>query len=125
MTQSSVVVFRTTVLSLIFVLTAGPSVSLFCWDGCDPAAAVASGCHSDDSRSSTSVTSADSCQEAVQGRAIFLKDDLRRRASADGAGSVAAVHCHLAAAVTRVPLVDNHGRVPSGQKRPQTTPLRI
>ena len=80
--------FRATVLSIVLMFAAGPpSASLFCKAWCDPHAAAASGCHHEDNGSSISVARDDSCQDAIQGTAILLKEELRR-AFTEGAGTV-------------------------------------
>jgi hypothetical protein len=118
-------VFRATVLSIVLLFAAGPSVPLFCKAWCDPHAAAASGCHHEDNGSSTSVASDDSCEDAIQGNAILLREDLAR-ASTEGAGNVIAVaHFQLALAETNLRAPGNQGSAPSDLKRPLTTPLRI
>jgi hypothetical protein len=124
LTQTSVAVFRATVLSIVLVFAAGPSASFFCKAWCDPAVAAAVGCHHEDNGSSTSIADDESCRDSIQESAILTKDDLRR-ASTEGGGDVVAIHLPPALAVTSLRLVGNQGRAPSDLKRPPTTPLRI
>lgn len=118
--------FRATILSIVLVFGAGPSVSLFCKAWCDPHAAAASGCHHEDTGNSTSVASDHSCQDTTQGSAVLLKEDPRGRASSGGAASVAVVaQFQLASMATSVRPVEDRGRAPADLKRLLNTPLRI
>jgi hypothetical protein len=111
-------------LSIVLLFAAGPSASLFCKAWCDPLAAADSGCHHEDSGSSTNVTSDDSCQDSIQGSAVLTKEDLRR-VSSQGVGVIAVAHFQLALAAVGPRAVGNHGRAPFDLKPPLTTPLRI
>ncbi len=120
------VVFRATVLSVVLMFGAGPSVSLFCKAWCDPQSAAASGCHHEDSGSSTSVTSDHTCQDTLSGSAVLLKEDPRGRASSGDAGSVVvAAQFQFASMATSVRQIEDRGRAPTGLKRLLNTPLRI
>lgn len=122
----SVIVFRATVLSIALVFAAGPSASLLCKAWCDPHSAAISGCHHEGSGSSTSVTRDHTCRDSIQGSAAFLKEHLRGRASSGGTSSAGAVtQYQIAPVATSERLIDDHGRAPTGLKRPLNTPLRI
>ena len=123
--NASVVVFRATILSIVLVFAAGPSVSLFCQAWCDPAEAAASGCHHQESGSVTSVADDDSCLDSLPGSAILTKEDLRRASIQDLSNVTAIAQPPLAPAAISLPAAGNQRRAPSGLNRPPTTPLRI
>jgi hypothetical protein len=124
-TQTSVVVFRATVLSIVLLFAAGPSVPLFCKAWCDPREAAARGCHHEDNGGSPRVTSDISCQDSIQATAILLKKDLRRAATEDACDVISVAHVLFAPAATSLRAIGNQGRAPSDLTRPLTTPLRI
>ncbi len=122
----SVVVFRATLLSVVFLFAAGPSASVLCRALCDPHAAAANGCHHEDNGAATQVSGNASCRDVALGAAAVLKEDVRRGASAEGIGAAVLVASfQLVTTTSHVRSVRGAERGTSDQKRPLFTPLRI
>jgi hypothetical protein len=123
--QTSAIVFRATVLSIVLLFAAGPSASLFCKAWCDPREAAASGCHHEDSGNSTSFTGDDSCPDSIQRNAILTKENLRSPSTQRVEHGLAIAQFPLALTATGLHAAGNQGRATFDLKRPLTTPLRI
>lgn len=122
----SVVVFRATVLSVVLLFAAGPSASVLCRALCDPHAAAASGCQHEDNGATTQVSGNASCRDMALGATAVLKEDVRRGASAEGAGAaVLLAFSEFVPTTPHVRPVRGAERGTSDQKRPLFTPLRI
>lgn len=117
--------FRATILTVVLLFAAGPSASLFCKALCDPQVAAQNGCHHEDNGNKASVTSNDSCDDAVQGPAGVLKEDLRRAPAPDGGAVVLTARFQIIPTVARLVPAWTRGRPPSDVNQPLTTPLRI
>lgn len=108
------------------MLAAGPSASLVCKAWCDPQVAAENGCQRHDVGGSVTFSAVDPCQDAVQGLAVLLKEDVRRISSLDGGGCTPAiVKFQFMTSPESAGAHWNHGRAPSDLQRPLTTPLRV
>ena len=78
--------FRAIVFSIVLTVAASPSTTLLCKVWCDrthgPQTAAASGCHHRAPAVSARVAGDDACESLVLGVAAFLREDVRRLASA-------------------------------------------
>lgn len=118
-------VVRAFVLSIVLTLAGGPNASLLCRTWCDPQAAAASGCRHEDPATSPSVAGDDSCDKVVLS-AAFLREDVRRGASApDADDAVLVPRCQLAHSTTDARPRQEPGREWSLDHRPLSTALRI
>ena len=118
--------FGAVVLSIVLTLAVGLNASLLCRAGCDPQAAVASGCHHDDSTTSPSLAGDNSCDNVVLGAAAFLREDVRRGvASQDADHAVLVPRYQLAHSTTDTRPNQETGREWSLEERPLSTALRI
>ncbi len=118
--------FRATLLSVVLLFAAGPSASVLCKALCDSYAAAANGCHHQDNGSATQVSGNASCQNAALGAAALLREDVRRGASAKGAGgAVLIAFSEFVPTTSHVRPIRGAEPGTSDQKRPLSTPLRI
>lgn len=125
-TQTSVVVFRATVLSVVILFAAGPSASVLCQASCDPRAAAASGCRHGDNSTATQVSGSAACQDMAFGITALLKEDVRRGAlTGVGGAALLGTTFVFVATPSRLHPVLGAERGTSHQKRPLSTPLRI
>ena len=77
----SIDVFRAAVLSIVLMVVAGPHASLLCAVWCHPAA-TAGPCEHRDPTTAPTVTANDSCADIVAASTAFVREDVRRGASA-------------------------------------------
>jgi hypothetical protein len=125
MSMTSVVMFRTTVLSIVLLFAVGPSTSVFCKAWCDPDAAAASGCHHQGTGSTTVVSNNMSCQEPAL-TATALQSATRRGSSSERAGAAVPIaFFQTATATSYVRPGSSPGLGWFDQQRPLSTPLRI
>ena len=117
--------FRATVLSFVLLIAAGPSASLVCKAWCNPAAAAQNGCRHGGRGDSARMATNESCQDAVQGLAIVLKEDVRRTLLRDLGLDVALARFQFAALATSHRSVRHRGPARSDPQRPLNTPLRV
>ena len=124
MAPSEFVVFRATILTVVWLFAVGPSASPLCKAWCEPHAAAESGCHHAQSGGDASVGSADSCEDAV-GPAGLLKEDLRRAPAPDAGPGVLMTRLEVMATATSPVAVRPQRRPPSCLRQSHSTPLRI
>jgi hypothetical protein len=121
-------VFRTALFSIVLSLAVGQNASLLCKTLCDPAAAAGNGCHDHSGRSGSSVTltGGHHCDSDAPLVTAYVKENVRRSAPAPQTVSSLPIARYLAVS-TMVALHPNHGpgRLPSLEKRPLDTALRI
>lgn len=121
---SESVVFRATILTVVWLLAIGPTASLLCKAWCEPHAAAESGCHHAQGGEDASIGSADSCEGSL-GQAGLLKEDLRRAPAADAGPAVLVTRLELTASATSPVAPRPQGRPPSCPRQSHSTPLRI
>jgi hypothetical protein len=120
--------FRTVLFSLVFSLAVGQSASLLCKALCDPAGAAAIGCHDHggESDSSARIVASHDCDDQGPAATAFLTEDARGTASlAHADPALAVARHHAAAALTAARPDHGPGHLPSLEKRPLKTALRI
>jgi hypothetical protein len=119
-------VFRAAVLSIVLIIAAGPSASLFCKAWCDPHAAAASGCQDEGTGGSTRIASFDSCQDPLEGSIALVRQEQRRKAASDDGASVAvAVHRQPGIGAPGLHPATAQGQIPPSLNHPLNIPLRI
>lgn len=116
--------FRAAVLSIALAFAVGPDLPLLCEVWCDSFAVAETGCHHEDSGSSTGIAAGDHCQMGAVA-ATGLREEARHR----GAPNTEAVRRDIAptASLLRLELLrtarpEPH---PSDQHVQAITPLRI
>lgn len=120
--------FRVTLFTIVLSLAVGQNATLLCKAWCDPVDAATSGCHhrDGDSSNSPSLVGDDSCDKVVPGEAGFLREDGRRRVSAPQSDHAMAVpRYQVVTAMTDARPGYEPGHLPSLEKRPLGTALRL
>jgi hypothetical protein len=119
-------VFRVAVFSVVLSLAVGPNTTLLCRAWCDPPAA-ATGCHHrGDSSDSPSLVREHHCDDRAPNSTAFLKEDVRRsRSSSNADPAITITRSQVAPARTDARLDHELGHLPSLEKRPLETALRI
>lgn len=118
-------VFRATVLSIVLVFAASPSASVFCEAWCAPDPAAESHCHHENTGSSASVGGNDSCQDAVPGAAVLVREDIRRGSTSAGRCGSAIPRFQMTAPAWCARPATDLSRALTDTARPLSTPLRI
>lgn len=75
-------VFRATVLSIVMTLAVGSNPAVFCVSGCHPASASPPTCDHQKPDSSISLSVSSDCPAMTADATAFIREDLRREASA-------------------------------------------
>lgn len=114
---------RATILTIVLMFAAGPSVSLLCQAWCEPQAAAPGGCHHDDA-TTPGVGNDRTCDHSTLLRASVEKEHLRRAPVRDSAVVPAAWFRTGAASANAAPAW-RRGLAPPDVNRPQTSPLRL
>ena len=118
--------FRSTVLSIVLTLMAGPNASILCKAWCDLADAAAQECHHRDATTLTALTCTDDCDNPVFTRAVLLKEDVRRRVSSPDTHQAPIVPRYQYFASKRgTHICDEPGRGSPLAQQPLVTALRI
>lgn len=113
-------------ISIVLALAVGQDGTLLCQAWCDPAIAAASGCHDQSNATDAPSLAGGSCDHDAPSGAAFVKEDVQRSASAPHADH--AIHVpryQFAPATTGVRPGHEPGHLPSLEKRPLATALRI
>ena len=116
--------FRITVLSVVLAFAVGQNAALLCQPWCVPHEAARSGCHDTGSTDAPRLANDNHCDDTPPSSVAFLKEDGRRTASSS--------HTDQAIAIPRYQFVPSTidgdpepGHLPSLEKRPLVTALRI
>ena len=111
--------FRTAVLSIVLILSIGPSAELLCEAWCHPQRSAANECHHKDSTTSSGVAGDNNCDHLVLSVGTFLPQ-VRPEAHL---GHAVAEPCYQLA--TEAQPAEEPGHKGSLENRPLSTALRI
>jgi hypothetical protein len=115
---------RAAVLSLVFVVAAGPSLPVLCKAWCATPAA-GSGCHHGHHGATTRAEKNDSCQDQVLVATVYREDTRRRTAADKGTGWAITRSAFLRPYLSELRLPDHPPRERSDPRSILHTPLRI
>lgn len=119
-------VFRSTVLSIVLTLTAGPNVGVLCKVWCDPIEAATAGCHHEHGIPSAILTGTDDCGNVVFSNAVLVKENARGGlSSSDTRHAVVVPRYQYPASTSETHRGDEPGCAWPLAKRPLFTALRI
>jgi len=113
-------VFRAAVVSIVLTLAVGQNTGLLCSVWCHPPEAATGACEYQHHATSPSVTGDDSCPQLRAGATTFVREDLRRGASAPDVQHNVVVRGFDFAPP---PMHPTFGRRLAHQTRPQASPL--
>jgi hypothetical protein len=122
----SIAVIRVTVLTVVLIVSAGPSAPLLCKTWCNPQPAAAGSCHDATPAGSTSIAANGRCDDAGLVTAAVVPEGGQRSVSAPDRHLVVQGPRHLFtnAAIDRG--LREHASIQASlEKRPRTTNLRI
>jgi hypothetical protein len=118
-------VIRTSVLSIVLVLTIGPDAALLCKAWCHPGVAAIAECHEQSQTSTPNAMGDDSCSRVAVNATILIKEDPRGVSDPDSWYSLVVPCYHAPAAHREVHYGTNSGRSSPHDSRPLTLALRI
>ena len=124
MAPAEFVVFRATILTIVWLFAIGPSALPLCKAWCTPRATAETGCHHARSGGDASVGSADTCEDSL-GPVGLLKEDLRRAPLPDAGPAVLMARLQVTATAMSPVAARPQGRPPSCLRQSHSTPLRI
>jgi hypothetical protein len=118
-------VFRSAVVAIALTLSVGQNAALLCRTWCDPHEAVASGCHTQAATTSPTMLGNDNCTDLTLGAPAFVREDLRRGASApDAQHAVLVPGYQFAPPPSDTRSGHDPGQQPVLEGRPLVIPLR-
>ena len=119
-------VFRAAVLSIVLTLALGQNARLLCRIGCHPNEVTTVGCEHQDTTTSPRVAGDDNCNNVVAGGIAFVREDVRRGASApDAQQTVAILRFRFAPRPTDMLSGHDPGQQPLVGARPLEIAIRI